>query len=107
MDCPVAPIIRGEFHYKKILFVDCGGNLKTHHRASEAEIRRHVHSTSGQDQVAQWYEAQLVHYGFQRSKDKNTAKVRLHQALIEGKLAAQPPHLVEMEAQMKVEYYLN
>ena len=54
------------------------------------------------DQVGHWYEAQLIHYGLQRSKDKNAAKVRLQQAINQGKLKTQPPHLADMEAQMKV-----
>jgi len=46
---------------------------------------------------------QLIHYGLQRSKDKNTAKVRLQQALSQRKLAV-PARIVEMEVQMKKEY---
>ncbi|KAK4505895.1 hypothetical protein PRZ48_003860 [Zasmidium cellare] len=104
MNSSVPPVIRGEFLFKDILFVDCGGYSKTHARASEAEIRRLLNGTEVKDQVAHWYEAQLIHYGLQRSKEKNTAKVRLQQALYQGKLEAQPPHLADMEAQMKKEY---
>lgn len=55
------------------------------------------------DQVAHWYEAQLIHYGLQRSKGKNTAKVRLQQALSQRKLTVSA-HIVEIEVQMKKKY---
>lgn len=104
MDIP--PVVRGEFLYREVLLVDVGGELKRHPRASEAEIKRLLNATdsSGKDQVSHWYEAQLIHYGLQRSKVKNTAKMRLHQAINSGKLKAQPAHLVDMEGQMKKEF---
>ena len=96
-------IVRGEFTYHSALFVDVGGALKRHARASPSEIKTLLDGKAPKDQVAHWYEAQLIHYGLQRSKDKNTAKVRLQQALSQKKFSV-PAHIVEMEAQMKKEY---
>ena len=78
--------------------------LEVPRSASEADIKRLLlgKDKDVKDQVAHFYEAQLIHYGLQRSKDKNAAKVRLQQALGQGKLKAQPPYLADMEAQMKV-----
>ncbi|KAK3111860.1 hypothetical protein LTR53_012452 [Teratosphaeriaceae sp. CCFEE 6253] len=97
-------VTRGEFVYRDVLLVDVGGDGKRHARASESELKAFLDGKSGQkDQVAHWYEAQLIHYALQRSKDKNTAKVRLQQALNQGQLTA-PPHIADMEGQMKKEY---
>ncbi|TKA66431.1 hypothetical protein B0A55_10311 [Friedmanniomyces simplex] len=94
----------GEFVYRDTLFVDVGGGGKRHPRAAEAELESLLNGKAQQkDPVAHWYEAQLIHYGLQRSKEKNTAKVRLQQALGQGKLKV-PPHISEMEMQMRKEY---
>ncbi|KAF2207565.1 hypothetical protein CERZMDRAFT_102247 [Cercospora zeae-maydis SCOH1-5] len=99
------PVVRGEFVYRDVLLVDVGGELKRHPRASEAELKALLNGKNvAKDQVGHWWEAQLIHYGLQRSKQKDTAKVRLSQALAQGKLKTQPPHLADMEAQMKKEY---
>lgn len=103
MDAPAPFIVRGEFIYHDTLFVDVGGALKRHARASPSEIKMFLDGKAPKDQVAHWYEAQLIHYGLQRSKDKNTAKVRLQQALSQRKLTV-PAHIVEIEVQMKKEY---
>lgn len=99
----VPPIVRGEFVYRDVLLVDVGGELKRHSRATEHEIKALL-SGKSKDQVGHWWESQLIHYGLQRSKVKDTAKVRLQQALTQGKLKSQPPHLADMENQMKKEY---
>lgn len=103
MDVPVPPIVRGEFFYRDTLFVDVGGEGKRHPRALESELKALLTGKNPRDQVGHWYEAQLIHYGLQRSKEKNTAKVRLQQALNQGKLRV-PPHLLDMESQMKKDY---
>jgi hypothetical protein len=100
MEASAPFVVRGEFVYHDTLFVDVGGALKRHARASTGELKTYLEGKAPKDQVAHWYEAQLIHYGLQRSKDKNTAKVRLQQALSQKKLAV-PPHIVEMEASMK------
>lgn len=103
MDAHAPFVVRGEFVYHGTLFVDVGGELKRHARASQSDLKVYLDGKAPKDQVAHWYEAQLIHYGLQRSKDKNTAKVRLQQALNQKKLTV-PPHIVEMEAQMKKDY---
>ncbi|KAK0261326.1 hypothetical protein LTR29_005455 [Friedmanniomyces endolithicus] len=102
MDAP--SVTRGEFVYRDTLFVDVGGEGKRHPRAAKTELKTLLSGkTQQKDQVAHWYEAQLIHYGLQRSKDKNTAKVRLQQALSQGKLKV-PSHISDMETQMKKDY---
>lgn len=103
MNTTIHPVIRGEFVYQDTLFVDVGGALKRHPRASLAHLKTFLDGRAPKDQVAHWYEAQLIHYGLQRSKDKNTAKVRLQQAISQKRLTV-PSHIVDMEAQMKKEF---
>jgi hypothetical protein len=103
MDAAAPFIICGEFVYHDALFVDVGGALKRHARAPPSDLKIYLDGKAPKDQVAHFYEAQLIHYGLQRSRDKNTAKVRLQQALSQKKLVV-PPHIVEMEAQMKKDY---
>jgi hypothetical protein len=100
MTTPAPSIVRGEFVYHDTLVVDVGGALKRHARASTSEIKMLLDGKAPKDQVAHWYEAQLIYYGLQRSKDKSTAKVRLQQALSQKKLTV-PAHITKMEAQMK------
>ncbi|KAF2771912.1 hypothetical protein EJ03DRAFT_372476 [Teratosphaeria nubilosa] len=100
MEAQVAPVVRGEFVYRDVLFVDVGGEGKRHTRASPSEIKDLLNGKAAKDQVGHWYEAQLIHYGLQRSKEKNTAKVRLQQALGKNALSV-PPHIVDLEGQMK------
>jgi hypothetical protein len=103
MNTNTPPVIRGEFVYHNVLLVDAGGDLKRHPRASLGDIKTLLDGKTPKDQVAHFYEAQLIHYGLQRSKDKNTAKVRLQQALNQKKLVV-PPHIVDMENQMKRDF---
>ncbi|KAI7232187.1 hypothetical protein KC330_g6026 [Hortaea werneckii] len=103
MECSAASVVRGEFVYRDTLSVDVGGDGKRHPRASPSELKDLLNGKVAKDQVGHWYEAQLIHYGLQRSKQKDTAKVRLQQALSQGKLKA-PPHIADMEGQMKKEY---
>src|ERR1700761_1031520 len=101
-----APEIRnGDFVYRDAFFVDLGAN-KRHPRASASELKELLLPKSGsppKDQVAHWYEAQLVHYGLPRSKDKNTAKVRLTNALT-SKAIAVPKEIATLEGAMKKEW---
>ncbi|KAI7458286.1 hypothetical protein KC351_g18227 [Hortaea werneckii] len=103
MEGPAASIVRGEFVYGDTLFVDVGGDGKRHPRASPSELKDLLYGKVAKDQVGHWYEAQLIHYGLQRSKQKDTAKVRLQQALSQGKLKVLP-HIADMEGQMKTDY---
>ncbi|RVX75630.1 hypothetical protein B0A52_00983 [Exophiala mesophila] len=101
-------IRRGEFVYRDVLLVDLGQNRR-HPRASAHDIKDLVmpkkSSAANGDQVAHWYEAQLVHYGLPRSRDKNTAKVRLMQAITTkpGGLKV-PKELDQLEKDLKKEY---
>ena len=102
-------IRRGDFIYHDTLFVDVGNNHR-HPRASVTELRDYLMpKKSGpgtgpaKDQVAHWYEAQLVHYGLPRVKDKNAAKVRLTNA-VSAKTLKVPEYVVTIEESMKKEY---
>jgi hypothetical protein len=100
-----AEVRNGDFIYRDTLFVDLGPN-KCHPRASAQDLKDLLLPKSGsapKDQVAHWYEAQLIHYGLPRSKDKNTAKVRLTNALA-SKALALPKEIVAMEGEMKKQY---
>jgi len=103
MNISVASVVRGEFVYRDTLFVDVGGDLRRHPRASTAEFKAYLDGTAPKDHVGHWYEARLIHYGLQPSQEKKTAKVRLQQALSQGKLHALS-HIADMEAEMKKEY---
>ena len=102
-------IRRGDFIYHDTLFVDVGNNHR-HPRASVSELRDFLMpKKSGpgpgpaKDQVAHWYEAQLVHYGLPRVKDKNAAKVRLTNA-VSARTLKVPEYVSSMEEGMKKEY---
>lgn len=101
-------VVRGEFVYHDALFVTVG-ELKRHPRASVHELTSLLRpdptqtTSSSKDQVGHWYEAQLLHYGLPRSKEKNTAKMRLLQAINQGVLSV-PPNIMKMESEMKKEY---
>ncbi|KAI7164400.1 hypothetical protein KC349_g718 [Hortaea werneckii] len=88
MEGSAASVVRGEFVYRDTLFVDVGGDGKRHPRASPSELKDLLNGKVAKDQVGHWYEAQLIHYGLQRSKQKDTAKVRLQQALSQGNAPA-------------------
>ncbi|EXJ56553.1 hypothetical protein A1O7_06897 [Cladophialophora yegresii CBS 114405] len=105
-----SPEVRnGDFLYRDTLFVDLGLN-KRHPRAAVQDLKELLLPKKGgsasappKDQVAHWYEAQLIHYGLPRSRDKNTAKVRLTNALASKTLGV-PKDIVALEGEMKREY---
>lgn len=96
----------GHFVYRDALFVEVGES-KRHPRASVAELQELLlpgrHNASSRDQVGHWYEAQLIHYGLPRSKEKNTAKVRLTNALSSKSLVV-PADIRQVESDLKKEY---
>ncbi|KAL8774640.1 MAG: hypothetical protein Q9203_004123 [Teloschistes exilis] len=107
------PVSRDGFHYNGDLYVETG-NLNRHKRASIPEITAILRpdlkkSKAGttveppKDQVAHWYEAQLIHYGLPSSKDKARAKMRLLDALNNAKLNV-PANVIKIEADLKKEY---
>ena len=100
-------VVRDNFVYNDAFFAQVDEN-KRHPRASVAELtsllRPETSSTPPvKDQVGHWYQAQLVHYGLQPSKDKNTAKVRLLQAINANTLSV-PVHVTKLEKDMKKEF---
>lgn len=100
-------VIRDNFVYNDAFFAQVDEN-KRHPRASVAELtsllRPEASSTPpAKDQVGHWYQAQLLHYGLPPSKDKNTAKVRLLQAINANTLSV-PAHVTKLEKDMKKEF---
>lgn len=96
----------GAFVFRDTLFAEVAEG-KRHARASTSELKDLLLPKKGsappKDQVAHWYEAQLLHYGLPRTKDKNAAKVRLTSALAGGKLEV-PSDVLKIEAGLKKEY---
>ncbi|KAI4194776.1 MAG: hypothetical protein LQ350_007572 [Teloschistes chrysophthalmus] len=107
------PVSRDGFYYNGDLYVETG-NLNRHKRASipeitailRPELKKAKAGTTPEppkDQVAHWYEAQLIHYGLPSSKDKARAKMRLLDALNSAKLNV-PTNVIKIEADLKKEY---
>lgn len=100
---------RGEFVYRDTLFVEVAEN-KRHTRASTTDLKELLLPKKGKapvkDQVAHFYEAQLVHYGLPRTKDKNTAKVRLTTALVSDALRV-PSDITKLGADLRKEFASN
>jgi len=96
----------GAFVYRDALFAEVSEG-KRHPRASAPELKDLLlpkkNSTPAKDQVAHWYEAQLIHYGLPRVKDKNAAKVRLLGAINSGNLVV-PSHVQQLEVDLKKQY---
>ncbi|KAK5947220.1 hypothetical protein PMZ80_001368 [Knufia obscura] len=96
----------GSFVYRDALFAEVGEG-KRHPRASALELKDLLlpkkNAIPSKVQVAHWYEAQLLHYGLPRVKDKNAAKVRLLGALTGGSLNV-PSHVRELEADLRKQY---
>lgn len=103
----VPPVVRDGFVYNGVLFVEASG-LNRHPRAAISELTDLLRPALGQqvptkDQVAHFYEAQLIHYGLPRVKEKNAAKVRLLNAINAGSLQV-PASIMSLESSMKKEY---
>ncbi|KAK5112381.1 hypothetical protein LTR62_004344 [Meristemomyces frigidus] len=79
---PAVSVVRGEFICRDTLFVHTGGEGR---RASETDL------------------TSLLGGKTPGLKDENTAKMRLLQASHQGSLKV-PPHIADMEAQMKKDY---
>jgi hypothetical protein len=100
-------VVRDNFVYNDTFFVQVDGD-KRHPRASVANLTSLLRPETSsappaKDQVGHWYQAQLLHYGLPPSKDKNTAKVRLLQA-INGNSLSVPVHVIKLEKDMKKEF---
>lgn len=96
----------GVFVYRNTLFAEVSEG-KRHARASASELKDLLlpkkNAPPSKDQVAHWYEAQLLHYGLPRVKDKNAAKVRLLGAISSGSLVV-PNHVQQLESDLKKRY---
>ena len=97
------PVTRDPFLYHGELFVD-PGNKKHYKRALPVELTALLKSGSSEkDETAPYYEAQLVHFGLKRTKDKARAKWRLLEA-VNGKTLRVPEDLLKVEKELKKEY---
>ncbi|THY45720.1 hypothetical protein D6C99_06344 [Aureobasidium pullulans] len=91
-----------KFVYNDVFLAQVDDN-KRHTRASVPELTHLLRPESSSAPPKDQYQAQLLHYGLPPSKDKNTAKVRLLQAINAGKLAV-PDHVNKLEKEMKKEF---
>jgi hypothetical protein len=104
------PVRRGDFFYSSMLYADVGDGNR-HPRATVSQIatllrpepRAQQVATSAKDKVGHWYTAQLLHYGLPSTSNKNTAKVRLLDAISQCKLEV-PAWILNMEAELKKEW---
>jgi hypothetical protein len=111
------PARRGDFEFSSILYADAGNNNR-HPRASVAELaallrpeapslyskgRKPEPSTPAQDPPWHFYSAQILHYGLPFTKTKNTAKVRLLDAMNQFKLEV-PAWVLKLEGELKKEW---
>ena len=118
MTAPFAPPSRrGDFLFSSVLYAD-PGNSNHHARASVAELAALLRpeapnlyskgqkpsvATPAKDPAWHYYSAQLIHYGLPVTKDKNTAKVRLLNALNQFKLEV-PAWVLKLEGDLKKEW---
>ncbi|MCJ1481438.1 hypothetical protein MMC06_001596 [Schaereria dolodes] len=107
-----APVSKNGFHYNGDLWVEVGGGLHRHKRASIAELTnllRPEKKSRGsslpidKDNVFHWWEAQLMHYGLTPSKNKAVAKIRLLEALNEKSLTV-PASTKILEEELRKEF---
>lgn len=106
MNVFATPIQRDHFVYHNELLVDPGNN-KQYRRASEPQLTALLkpgpNASAAKDETAHFYEAQLIHYGLQRTKDKARAKWRLLEALNAGSLAV-PSGVKKIEGELRKEH---
>ena len=108
-----APVSKDGFHYNGDLWVEVGGGLHRHKRASTAELINLLRpdkksktankSPANGDNVGHWWEAQLKHYGLLPSKTKAVAKVRLLDAL-NAKSLHIPKNILKIEDNLRKEF---
>jgi hypothetical protein len=111
------PARRGDFLYTSVLYAD-PGNSNHHPRASVAELaallrpeapnlyrkgQKPAVSAPAKDPPWHFYSAQLIHYGLPVTKDKNSAKVRLLDAMNQFKLEV-PAWVLSLEGELKKEW---
>ncbi|KAF3038165.1 hypothetical protein E8E12_007779 [Didymella heteroderae] len=107
------PVQHDKFFYSSLLYADAG-NDNHHPRASVAELAALLRpeapkrkksktptiSMPATDHPWHFWTSQLIHYGLASTKDKNSAKIRLLNALIENRLEV-PRWITKLEAEMK------
>lgn len=114
------PARDGDFFYSGDLYVDVGNN-KHYARASVAELvallrpdtasansrgRRPIAGVVAKDPAWHFYTAQLIHYDLPFTKAKNTAKVRLLNAINQARLEV-PRWILKMERELGNEWEDN
>ncbi|KAI9041393.1 uncharacterized protein KD926_006969 [Aspergillus affinis] len=107
MDLPPLPVARDGFEYYNDEFYAIVPPHRRHRRSSIPELRAIFNSTpkmtSVKDKPAHWYRAQLIHYGLQPTDNKDTAAMRLLDALNKDTLKV-PGSVQRLERLLKKEY---
>ncbi|KAI0518410.1 hypothetical protein F5B22DRAFT_60876 [Xylaria bambusicola] len=99
----LAPAVTKDgFSFAGDLYAEASGHNR-HRRATVSELKEHFKSGSDKDHPAHWFEAQLIHYGLQSSKTKSVARMRLYDAVNNGKLTV-PSHIQKLEKDLKKEW---
>ncbi|KAH7087847.1 hypothetical protein FB567DRAFT_569751 [Paraphoma chrysanthemicola] len=107
------PVRRGDFLYSTVFQAD-PGNSNPHPRASLAELPallfpdtsksgKSAPSSPAKDHPWHFWAAQLLHYGLPMTRDKNRAKMRLLDAMNQGRLEV-PGWVSKLEAELKKEW---
>lgn len=101
------PAVKDRFSYAgDSIYIEASGHNR-HRRATIPELKAHFKGTGDtKDPPAHWYEAQLLHYGLPPSKIKGTAKMRLFEAVNNGKMAV-PAHIQKLEKDLMKEWTKN
>ncbi|PHH79594.1 hypothetical protein CDD80_4356 [Ophiocordyceps camponoti-rufipedis] len=94
------PLAEEGFAYSEGGFLAEASGQNRHPRASKHELDTHFTTGNASDHPAHWFEAQLIHYGLNVSKNKAVARTRLLDAFNSGSLEV-PPHVARLEADMK------
>ncbi|OQE08031.1 hypothetical protein PENVUL_c011G09561 [Penicillium vulpinum] len=104
----MAPVYHGQWRYDNdtLYFTSFSGHIYA--RATSSELNEIFSAPLGAirnrpDNEADWYEAQLSHFGLPPAKRNTSAKMRLMEAFQEGKLVV-PEKIFEMEETLQLKW---
>ncbi|KAI1506500.1 hypothetical protein F5X99DRAFT_5062 [Biscogniauxia marginata] len=102
----LAPAVAKDgFAFGGDFYAEASGHNR-HRRFTLAELKELFKSGSDKARPSHFFESQLIHYGLQPSKTKSVARMRLYDAVNEGKLSV-PAHIQKLESELKKEWTKN